>query len=87
MESGKLLKYVNIWVILFLGHSLTIKWDSGTFSLKYENDLPPPFKDKKVTYANSSLKLWLERKYARLCFPILPSILEPSRLARTLPPS
>ena len=45
------------------GHSLIkIKWDRGKIFSKI-GKLTTTNKDKKVTYYNSSLKLWLERKY------------------------
>ena len=45
------------------GHSLIkIKWDREKIFSKI-GKLTTTNKDKKVTYYNSSLKLWLERKY------------------------
>ena len=41
-----------------------IKWDSGKFFPKIGKLLTPTIQDKNVTYFNSSLKVWIERKHA-----------------------
>ena len=40
-----------------------IKWDWGTFFPKIGKWLTPTIKDKKVTYPNSLLKLYIEGKH------------------------
>ena len=49
MESGgKLLKYLNIWIMLFWGHTLiTNKCDWGNSFPKIVTWLTPTIKDKK----------------------------------------
>ena len=60
-----------MWVMLFWGHSLIIiKWDCGKFFPKIGKWLTPIIKSKKVIYSNSSLKVWLERKYAIDLIPV-----------------
>ena len=41
-----------------------IKYDWGEYLAKIAKWLTPIIKHKKVTYSNSSLKLWKGRKYA-----------------------
>ena len=42
---------------------MIIKWDWGKFFPKIEKWLTPTTKDKNVTFSNSSLTVWIERKY------------------------
>ena len=49
--------------MLFLRHSIIIKYDSGKCFLKIGKWSTPKIKSKKVTYSNSSLKLWIDRNY------------------------
>lgn len=58
----KLLKRLNMCVVLFWGYSLIIiKCDSRKFFLKIEKWLTTSIKDKKVTYSKLSFKLWIVR--------------------------
>ena len=53
-----------MWLMLFWRHSVIInKRNWGKFFTKIVNWLTPTNKDKKVTYSNSTLELWTERKY------------------------
>ena len=67
-----LLKYLNMWVMLLWGHSLRIiKCDWGKFFPKIVKWLTPTvLRTKKATYSKSSLKLWIERKYATELIPL-----------------
>ena len=68
---GKLLKCLKIWAVLFWRHSLIIiKWDWGKFFPKIDKQITPTIKDKKVTYSNSSFKVWIERKYVIHLIPV-----------------
>ena len=54
-----------------LGNSLIIiKWDWGKFFPKIGKRLTLTIECKKVTYSNSSLNLWIERKYAIELIPV-----------------
>ena len=58
----KVLKYLNIWVKLFWTFSkILIKCEWEKFCLQIGKWFTPIIKGKKVTYSNSSLKLWKER--------------------------
>ena len=60
-----------MWVILFWEASpIIIKWDWGTFFPKIGKWISPTIKDKNVTYSNSSLMVWIERKYAIDSIPV-----------------
>ena len=52
---------------LFFGHSLKLKINVKEGSNQW---LTPKIKDKKVTYSNSSLKLWKEGKYLIELIPV-----------------
>ena len=43
---------------------IMIKWGWGKFFPEIGKWRTPTIMDKKATYSNSSLKLWIERKYA-----------------------
>ena len=42
---------------------MIIKWDWGKFFPEIGKWLTPTIKDKNVTFSNSSLTVWIERKY------------------------
>ena len=56
MELGE-----NYWNLVICGYNMIIEWEWVTFfhEIKWLTLL---LKDKKVTYSNSSLKLWIEEK-------------------------
>ena len=64
-NQGKVSKYLNMWVMLFRGHSLLkIKRGWAKFFHKIRKWLIATIKDKRITSSNTSLKLWIEKKYA-----------------------
>ena len=59
---AKVLNYLNIWVKMFWKFSeILIKYEWERFYLKIRKWFTPIITGRKVTYSNSSLKLWKER--------------------------
>ena len=70
--SPQLLRsYLNMWVMLFWVHLfILIKYDWRKFFPEIGKWLTLIVKVKKVTYSNSSLNLWIERKYTIELIPV-----------------
>ena len=67
----RLLKYLHIWLMLFIGHSLIIiRWGWERFFSKIGKWHTPTIKYKRIAHSNSLFKLWLERKFASNLRPL-----------------